>query len=247
MRFSTTAIISALAASAAAQQFPTADTSKPPSGNPINLPKQDENLPKNSKYTISWGPTSTGSNVALVLLRGCPKNCLPVLTLAQSIPNSGSFDWTVQDSIEPDTTYGIELIVESDKSYQYSNHFIISGSSAGSQGSNNAPGNAPGAPANTNTTTATVIYATGSSGFATAPSATGTGNVTIPVLSPTNPMTVPGTLQPTVTGTVTDGGSSASDTGSAPSSLPTGAANAVNARNVGALALAGLAVAALVL
>lgn len=46
---------------------------------------------------------------------------VPILTIADGIPNSGSYVWAVPSDLQPDTSYyGIELIVEGTGEYQYS-------------------------------------------------------------------------------------------------------------------------------
>ncbi|RHZ63627.1 GPI anchored serine-threonine rich family protein [Aspergillus thermomutatus] len=117
-------IVSCLAALAMAST--QADYSQSPSGNAIVKPGLNELVPAGKPYTIEWDPTTKGP-VSLVLLRGPSTNVVPIETLADSIPNSGSFSWTPSTSLEPDTThYGIMLVVESTGQYQYSTQFGIS-------------------------------------------------------------------------------------------------------------------------
>ncbi|KAL4779604.1 Ser-Thr-rich glycosyl-phosphatidyl-inositol-anchored membrane family-domain-containing protein [Aspergillus varians] len=133
MRFFTAGLVSALAAMATA--YTTPDYSVSPSGNPILTPSLQEQVAAGSPYTITWDPTTEGT-VSLVLLRGPSTNVLPLYALAESIPNTGSFEWTPSTELEADVThYGLLLVVESgpDKgAYQWSTQFGISNPTASS-------------------------------------------------------------------------------------------------------------------
>lgn len=124
MRFSTAAIISTLAAFAAAYTQP--DYSKPPSGNAITSPGLNEQVPEGAPYEIKWEPT-LGKRVSLVLLRGPSTNVKPLETIVENIPNSGHYTWTPGTNLTPDTThYGLLLVVEGTGAYQWSTQFGIS-------------------------------------------------------------------------------------------------------------------------
>ncbi|EAW17793.1 GPI anchored serine-threonine rich family protein [Aspergillus fischeri NRRL 181] len=124
MRLSIASVVSCLAALAMAATKP--DYTQDPTGNAILKPGLNELVPAGKQYTIEWDPTTTGP-VSLVLLRGPSTNVVPIETLADSIPNSGSFSWTPSTSLEPDTThYGLMLVVEGTGQYQYSTQFGIS-------------------------------------------------------------------------------------------------------------------------
>ncbi|KAK2813234.1 hypothetical protein FQN50_000912 [Emmonsiellopsis sp. PD_5] len=120
------AIVSVFAAIAAAVTPP--DTSKPPSGNPIALPGLGDIVPVGKPYTITWTPTTKGK-VSILLLRGPSNNVVPIDTLADSIANAGTFEWTPSTSLEGDKTgYGLQIIVEGTGEYQYSTQFGIKNS-----------------------------------------------------------------------------------------------------------------------
>ena len=73
-------------------------------------------------------PTTKGP-ITLILLRGPSTNVVPIATIVSGIPNSGHYEWTPSESLEPDTThYGIKLVVDATGQYQYSTQFGISGS-----------------------------------------------------------------------------------------------------------------------
>ncbi|KAH1849664.1 hypothetical protein KXX55_000362 [Aspergillus fumigatus] len=123
MRFVTVAI-SALVAMASAYTQP--DYSKPPQGNAILKPGLNEQVPVGKPYTITWDPTTEGP-VSLVLLRGPSTNVVPLSTIVESIPNTGSYSWTPSTDLENDVThYGLLLVVEGTGQYQWSTQFGIS-------------------------------------------------------------------------------------------------------------------------
>ncbi|KAF4216065.1 hypothetical protein CNMCM8980_009239 [Aspergillus fumigatiaffinis] len=123
MRFVTVAI-SALVAMASAYTQP--DYSKSPQGNAILKPGLNEQVPVGKPYTITWDPTTQGP-VSLVLLRGPSTNVVPLTTIVESIPNTGSYSWTPSTDLENDVThYGLLLVVEGTGQYQWSTQFGIS-------------------------------------------------------------------------------------------------------------------------
>lgn len=139
MRF-TAVVLSTLVALAAAYTQP--DYSKPPTGNAILSPGLNEQVPEGAPFEIKWQPT-LGKRVSLVLLRGPSSNVVPLETIVENIPNSGSYMWTPSTSLTPDVThYGMLLVVEGTGAYQWSTQFGLSkavGSSASSSSSASAP------------------------------------------------------------------------------------------------------------
>ncbi|PKY04289.1 hypothetical protein P168DRAFT_155607 [Aspergillus campestris IBT 28561] len=124
MRFLKTFLVSALAAVAAAHVEP--DYTKGPDGNSISNPSLDEVVPAGKPYTITWKPTTKGP-VSLVLLRGPSTNVQPIATIAEQIENTGKYEWTPSTSLEPDVThYGLLIVVENTRQYQWSTQFGIS-------------------------------------------------------------------------------------------------------------------------
>lgn len=175
--------------------------------------------------------------MSLILLQGPSSNVLPILTIVDSTSNNGSYTWDVPSNLAPASTgYGVQL-VDSNGSFQYSpqcgiaNNQYASSSSASSWASSS--GNYL-----TMTLSKGMNYTGPASPSTTFASATGTGNVSIPVLTPTASMTVPSTLQSTIVVTPTP---STTPFSASPSSPPTatGAAVAVNA-GLGFAGLAGL-------
>jgi Ser-Thr-rich glycosyl-phosphatidyl-inositol-anchored membrane family len=248
MQFTLATCLTALAALATA--YTPANTAQPPSGNPIGHPEIGELIPAGQSYTfIPQTRNKTHSNpvtliekVTLLLLRGPSTNVVPILTIAEAIPNTGSYVWpSVPTTLEPDTTgYGIQLIVEGTGQYQYSPQCGVknaaytkpSGSASGSTTVTLVSASTSGVPAKTTSSVSYVTYATASS------AGTG-GNFSVPVLSPTKSMSVPATLQSTFANTKTK---TASSTAEAVSPTATGAAArmAVNAVAVLAAGVVGV-------
>ncbi|KAI5247544.1 hypothetical protein E4T43_02018 [Aureobasidium subglaciale] len=117
-----TAGLAAFAPLASAYTVPKGD----PTGNAIYEPGLNSIVPVGKPFTITWSPDTKGK-VALVLLHGPSTNVVPIATIAESIDNTGSYEWTPDTKLAPNTTYyGIELIVEETGQYQYSTQFGIS-------------------------------------------------------------------------------------------------------------------------
>lgn len=122
MRF-TAALLSTLVALASAYTKP--DYTQSPTGNAISKPAQNESVTTGKPYTIEWEPTTKGP-ISLVLLRGPSTNIKPIHTVAESIDNTGSYEWTPSSDLEPDTKhYGLMLVVEGTGQYQYSTQFGV--------------------------------------------------------------------------------------------------------------------------
>lgn len=123
MRFFTALLVAASAALASA--FTQPDYSKPPQGNSILTPGLQQQVPVGKPFEITWNPTTKGP-VTLVLLRGPSNNVKPLYAIAEKIPNNGKYSWTPSTSLENDVThYGILLVDDKTRSYQYSTQFGI--------------------------------------------------------------------------------------------------------------------------
>ncbi|KAL1297562.1 hypothetical protein AAFC00_006129 [Neodothiora populina] len=109
-----------------------------PSGNAIYEPGLNSVVPAGKPFTITWDPTTKGK-VSLTLCHGPSTNCVTVKTIADSIDNSGNYDWTPTSDLEPSqpTGYGIQLVAE-DGTYQYTTQFGISNDQYSSGGSSSA-------------------------------------------------------------------------------------------------------------
>ncbi|KAF7512668.1 hypothetical protein GJ744_000929 [Endocarpon pusillum] len=260
MQLTLATCFTALAALASA--YTPANTAQPPSGNPIGHPGLGELIPAGQTYTITWSPNN-GDRVTLLLLRGPSTNVVPILTIAENIPNTGSYIWaSVPSTLQPDVTgYGIQLIVEGTGAYQYSPQCgvkndgytgastttsssivtIVSASTSTSASSSSSASlsskSSSGAVTASLTSSTTSRYVT----YTPGPSAAGTGgNFSVPVISPSRSMSVPSTLQSTATKSATR---SANATLPVPTAVSTGAAAqnlAVPAAAVLAVGLAGL-------
>ncbi|OKL59298.1 hypothetical protein UA08_05436 [Talaromyces atroroseus] len=157
------AVAAGLVAAASAYTYPTpfnpTASGAGPSGNAIYTPDTTSPATLGEPYSITWDPTTPGP-VALVLCQGPSTNCEPILTIADSIANSGEHTWT-PEGLTPSSTssggYGIMLIDYTTEAYQYSTQFgILAGSSVSSSSSSTTSSSVATAPASTKTTTSTV-------------------------------------------------------------------------------------------
>lgn len=143
---------------------PTANGAAP-SGNAIYTP-DTQPATLDVPYTISWDPTTPGP-IALVLCKGPSTDCEPMLTIADSVANSGSFSWT-PSGLDPSATssggYGIMLIDYTTEAYQYSTQFGILANPNATTSSTSASASVP---ATSSTTTIKILP----SGAATSSSA----------------------------------------------------------------------------
>jgi hypothetical protein len=193
---------SALAALASAYTQP--DYTQNPSGNPIGLPGLNQQVPAGEPFTITWDPTTAGT-VSLILLRGPSTNVVPIATLADAIPNSGSFVWTPATTLEGDVThYGLLLVVEGTGQYQYSTQFGIENNTPAVSSTASAETTAVAQP----TSLSSIAVATKIQSYSIPTSSTkttfviaptGTGHVPIPFVPPTAIPTVPTSLRPSYT------------------------------------------------
>lgn len=123
MRSFSALLVAAMAALTTAYTKP--DYNQSPTGNTIAKPGLHDQVTADKPYTIEWKPSTEGP-ISLVLLRGPSTNVKPLTTLAESIDNSGSYEWTPSTDLEPDTThYGLMLVVEGTGQYQYSTQFGV--------------------------------------------------------------------------------------------------------------------------
>lgn len=203
-----------------------------PSGNPISRPL-NEVVPACKQFTITWQPT-TPNTVSVLLLKGPSTDVVKFgPSLAEGIANSGTLAWTPSADLEATSGpngYGIQIIDDVTGQYQYSTQFGISkegcavGGSSSVRPASSTPAGYPvstpvaskstpaGYPVSTPVVSSappksTIIYSTG------APVANSSA------IQPTKPITVPGSLKPSATGSATT------------SKLPeaTGAASALHA------------------
>jgi len=95
--------------------------------NPIAKPGLNEVVSAGSAYTITWGPTTTGT-VTIVLEKGPSTNIQPLYAIAEKIANTGTFTWTPATDLEPtgDSGYGLQIVNDADGTYQWSTQFGIS-------------------------------------------------------------------------------------------------------------------------
>ncbi|GFF51648.1 uncharacterized serine-rich protein C1E8.05 [Aspergillus udagawae] len=259
MRLSIASVVSCLAALAMAATKP--DYTQDPTGNAIVKPGLNEQVPAGKPYTIEWDPTTTGP-ISLVLLRGPSNNVVPIATLADNIPNSGSFSWTPSTSLEPDTThYGLMLVVEGTGQYQYSTQFGISNSdytgstsnssstaTTASETKSSSVTESSSKPSTTGTTTATGTATSGSVSADTTTTATTTSETSATTLVTQSSTTNAPTSTVVVTVPNSTGGSSAGASGSpshsSHSSTPSASATLSNGGDRKAISLGAVVVGA---
>jgi hypothetical protein len=213
------------AASAAVAFAYTAPTTQCTDGcNPIGHPGLQEAVPAGTDFTVTWTPTTPGT-VTILLLRGPAENLAVLGPIAENIPNSGSFKWSVSSQLETDVThYGIQLINDADGTFQYSTQFGVSGGSGTASAS--ISGSASSAPTGAANTTA-------SAAVTSAPYTSGSAYTNTSIISPTGDMTVPSTLETAAATSTLE--SAAATTAAATSAKASGGAGAVQMSFGGAM------------
>lgn len=173
-----------------------------PSGNPISKPGLNEIVPVNQPYTITWNPTTPGT-VSILLLRGPSTNVVPIATLVEGAPNTGTYSWTPSTDLDDDVThYGLQLIVDGTGQYQYSTQFGISNpTKAGSSGSSSMSGSMTMSMSMSTSTSAYANRTSHTMTMSSSSSASGYPISNTTIVTPTVPMTVPSTLVSSPTGT----------------------------------------------
>jgi len=94
--------------------------------NPVTAPDTATFPTIGQPFDITWDDTNQGPTVTIVLLSGCPSNCIVAETIVAGAPNTGSYSWTPACSLTADTGaegYGIQLIDDTLCEFQYSFHF----------------------------------------------------------------------------------------------------------------------------
>ncbi|KAF4553525.1 putative Ser-Thr-rich glycosyl-phosphatidyl-inositol-anchored membrane protein [Elsinoe fawcettii] len=137
MKFSATALVAFLAS-------PLLVLAQNP--NPFNIPTTGLTASAGQSVTLTWNPTTQGT-VSLILRSGASNALAPGEPIAQSIPNSGSYTWSVPSSIVRGSDYAIEIVSDSNRDQvNYTPPFVIEStntvrtSSAVSSGSASASG-----------------------------------------------------------------------------------------------------------
>jgi len=127
-------------------QLPVTD---PWTKNAVLAPLEGASITAGQPYTVQWQTDNIDSKYTIELYSGCPLNCVYASTVASSIANGGTYSWT-PDSVLKGDGYGLKLICEAQKQFQWSGHFTIvagSGSSSSSSSSSSGPASGP-APGN---------------------------------------------------------------------------------------------------
>jgi hypothetical protein len=95
--------------------------------NVITSVTSNTNLTPGQPFTITWTPDSS-SSVSLILRKGEASNLNTVGSIANNIPNTGSYTWYPDSALPGGTDYALE-IVGSDGSPNYSHYFGINNDS----------------------------------------------------------------------------------------------------------------------
>jgi len=118
-------------------------------GNAVSRPDLNNFPTIGQPFSVVWDATSWGSTVTIYLLRGPGENIQYNATLTGDAPNSGTFTWTPDCHVEPDTTHW-GLMVESNDfcTFQWSSQFGINADTTGlcSTPSSSAPAASSSAP-----------------------------------------------------------------------------------------------------
>ncbi|RAO71273.1 uncharacterized protein BHQ10_007285 [Talaromyces amestolkiae] len=239
------AIAAGLVASVSAYTYPTpfnpTASGAAPSGNSLYTPNAGSPVTLGEDYSITWDPTTPGP-IALVLCQGPSTNCEPILTIADSVPNSGEFTWKPTD-LTPSATssggYGIMLIDWTTEAYQYTTQFGVLAGAVSVSSSAAASSSTP-----TSTTTVVILP---SSSAVIKPTTTAALSTVVDYTVSTTVICPESTKLPVGTGTVSIPWVTSTGTPSVPTSVPstvpaapkyTGAAdrNMVSFGTVGAIA-----------
>lgn len=107
------------------------------SGLAVHAPDTTTSPTMGQSFEIKWDPTSGYSTVSILLLKGPSTNVLPFNCIANSVPNSGSYTWSVPSSgLDAQSTgYGIQIIADGSGDFQYSTQFGIKGGDSSSSSS----------------------------------------------------------------------------------------------------------------
>jgi len=150
-----------LAIAAAGVSIASAACTYPPTGtqlagNAVTRPDLTHFPTIGEPFDIVWDATGLSSTVSLMLLRGPGENILFLENIVTGTANTGTFSWTPEDTLTPDTThYGIILFDDATCSYQFTSQFGIN-AGAGTKSStstSSAPTSSSTAPPKSSSTT----------------------------------------------------------------------------------------------
>ncbi|RAQ54786.1 GPI anchored protein [Aspergillus flavus] len=100
------------------------------SANPFNIPSEGYSFEAGEPTTLSWKPTTSGT-VSLKLQWGAVMTSNTGTTIAQNIPNSGSYTWTPPANLAAQPDYTIEIFNDDDTSeVNYLPRFTVAGATA---------------------------------------------------------------------------------------------------------------------
>lgn len=201
--FSKIAVFTSLAVVAFAQN-PTGPQNGPAITKPLN-----EDINCGEVFTITWTPTDANkdSTVSLDFMKGPPENVIKQESIAQNIPNTGSYEWTVPEGYESSTVaakgYGLRIIVSKDQSFEFSTQIGYKCANSGRGTTTTDYGSSTTTDYATETETETETYAPPTNETTTLTTATSVpsyGNETTVVPEPTDDATEPTEALPTPSG-----------------------------------------------
>ncbi|KAL6239383.1 hypothetical protein BDW75DRAFT_139148 [Aspergillus navahoensis] len=178
--------------------------------NAFNIPTNGYTFTAGEATTLSWDPSTEGT-VTLKLQHGEVLTSNSGTTIASSIPNSGSFTWSVPSDIEDYSDYTIEIISDSDKgATNYLPRFSVEGAEAVTTTSSTTTTETT-TTKTSSTTTKTTLTTTTTTESSSSPSPTSTSTET--------PTQTPASTTSTETSSTSTSASSESATDS-PTSVP---------------------------
>ncbi|KAF2151746.1 hypothetical protein K461DRAFT_268877 [Myriangium duriaei CBS 260.36] len=222
--FSTFALFTAgLAAFAPAVSALVVPGGSNPTAGAVTAPDSTSSVTAGQSFKVQWNSSDSavcGDKVDLVLLYGpSPAQMNAQDYIVQGIANSGSYDWTPSTGLKAsdDTNkYGIELICQSTKAYQYTTRFQIANKNPTSS---SASASSPAGGYTSSTGSSSGSHSATSSATASSSSAASSDEPKYPT---GNSTTAAGTTGAATTSTATSSGHHSSSTGSSSGSKTSG-------------------------
>ncbi|EAW15116.1 GPI anchored serine-threonine rich family protein [Aspergillus clavatus NRRL 1] len=198
--------------------------------NPFNIPNNGYQFSAGESTALTWTPTTKGT-VTLMLQWGSVFTSGSGSTIVSSIPNSGSYTWSVPSDIAARPDYTVEIISDDDPTQSnYLNRFTIAGAT-GIATSSTATATATATKTKTASTTATDSTTTGT---ATESTTTGTATTMTTQTSSSSSTSTSSSSSSTSDSTKTTASSTST---SPPTSVPNSNGGVINRISGGMMAL----------
>ncbi|PSK42161.1 hypothetical protein B9Z65_4075 [Elsinoe australis] len=141
--------------------------------NPFKIPTEGISAKAGSSVTLNWEPTTSGT-VTLLVRQGASSNLNPGTAIASSIPNSGSYTWSVPSDFVRGSDYAVEIVSDTNKDQvNYTPPFVIDSTNtvptqltASSSGTATRTGSSTGSSSATGSSSSGSMTMTGSSSSA---------------------------------------------------------------------------------